>query len=79
MWHPSSEAEASCELAALLEFLRATRGLGELAPDGLWDWHLTDPAGFAEAFSAYDPNTNTAERISAVFAEFQVITSSLRA
>ena len=76
MWHPGSESEASCELTALLEFLRATKGLCDLTPQALWDWYLRDATGFAEAFAEYDPTANTAERISAVFASHQSVIAS---
>jgi hypothetical protein len=74
MWHPETEAEACCELTAMLEWLRATRGPADLSPEALFHWHDSDPAGFAEAFALYDPETKTAAtrqaRIAAVFAEY---------
>ncbi len=77
MWHPETESEACCELAAMLEFFRATRRLAGLTPQALRRWWDADPRGFVDAFAEYDPHiktaANPADRIAAVFAEFDQI------
>jgi hypothetical protein len=76
MWHPKNEAEACSALAALIEWLRASRNLHTLDPESLRAWHDADPDGFADAFQSFAPETATAtrqQRIAVLFAEWEAI------
>ena len=76
MWHPENEAEACSTLAALVEWLRASRGLDALDPASLRAWHDADTADFVAAFACFAPQTETAMRpghIAALFAEWDEI------
>ena len=76
MWHPENEAEACSALAALVEWLRASRGLETLDPAALRGWNDADPDGFARAFASFEPETETAtrqEHIAVLFAEWDEI------
>jgi hypothetical protein len=53
MWHPTTEAEACSDLAAMLEWLRAARGMHALTPETILTWHATDPAGLDHALAAF--------------------------
>jgi hypothetical protein len=59
MWHPKNEAEACSEQAALIEFLRATRGWDALDPAGLAAWKDQDPAGYAAAYQGLSGGTQS--------------------
>ena len=64
MWHPKDEAEATSELAALVEYLRATRLWPELDPTLLIQWAARDPAAFDAALAQFDggDTKNAAQR-----------------
>jgi hypothetical protein len=53
MWHPRTEAEACSELAAMLEWLRATKGMDDLTPDAIIGWHATDPDSLERELAAF--------------------------
>eukprot|EP01037_Dinobryon_pediforme_P012888 gene12888-12987_t len=77
MWHPKNEAEACSAVAALIEWLRASRGLHMLDPVSLRAWHEAEPESFAEAFQSFAPETATAtrqQRIAVLFSEWDRIT-----
>ena len=76
MWHPENEAEACSGVAALIEWLRASRGLDTLDPLSLRAWHNEAPDDFALVFASFTPETQTAMRlpcIAALFAEWDEI------
>jgi len=64
MWQPIDEAQATSELAAFVEFLRATRPWPELDPMLLQQWAARDPAAFDAALARFDGGVtkNAAQR-----------------
>jgi hypothetical protein len=54
MWHPVSEAEACSDMAAFIEWLRATRGMQTLDPAALHAWREAEPAQYTAAFAEFE-------------------------
>jgi hypothetical protein len=52
-WFPASEADATTNLAYLVEWLRATRGWENASPDLVRTWQQTDPSTFRAAVGAF--------------------------
>jgi hypothetical protein len=52
-WFPASEADATSNMACLVEWLRATRGWEGASPDLVRSWQQTDPNGFRAAVGAF--------------------------
>jgi hypothetical protein len=78
MWHPKDEAEACSDLAAFLEWMRATRLQHDLTPAALQAWYAANPAAFSAAFAAFSGDMNDmaamrGERIAAMFTAWKTI------
>jgi hypothetical protein len=75
MWHPDDEAEAASDLAAFIEYLRATRGNSELDPAELMRWAQTAPAEFDAALAEFygESTARSEQRRAALFERWKAI------
>ncbi len=58
MWHPNDGHEAASDMAAFIEWLRATSGKNGVNPAFLREWQAAEPEAFAIMLSKFYRETD---------------------